>query len=373
MMKYFIHILLLLCLMNHAEVLSNGESDGDWQEIYVPVTSSLVDLSAPSLDDRGFILLPVTNFDGQIFNPGSVEVTQDRMLIHLKAGDALQLWSVPFPTNDQAVTFTAYSHYTGNIPLQAAIALIDAENPQQFGVMLQNGQDIPLNYQPFSLEFHHQGAQGIVLLQFVGPAQGETLIHLYRMRLAAGIEEIHFALGATQLSETEHFGNGTAASVIHDPPSRGAFEVRSTIEENRLRFPVPQNQSLLMKTSNSDDIIQLGIPLQLKAGIRNRIKKPGTVYGQVYVKKRAGDNGVFSVALFSLKSGSGAIRDYPVKDLPPGVWLKIETSLTLAPESLEQVLLIVQIQSGAAEIILDDISLHSNLSTAHFWKKFPEN
>ena len=345
-------------------------SDEDYDILVVPVGGtknvSGKDFSGDTLESMGFTVIAAP--DPNHPKVGELTAGKDRLVIHLHSDESVQLWSAPIPVSATSILFSCSATVTGNPPTQAALAFIDGKYDSNLGVSLSLNDEIPLLHDgDFSFEYQCRSEQVILLLQWVGPQQGESWITLERPRILSGYRELDYTLGSAALSFTEHFGGGIQQTVKNTPPtSAGGYTDVS--HENRMVFPNFAEQSLLLGTQGKDDVIQVSVPV---AQLDPLIPKPGAyplqIYGQAYVKRLYGDNGLFSVALFSGNTGSGGYTNYPVASLPMDEWFRVESPVRFSEKGAGNPQLILQIQGGDTQIAVDDVSLQARRDSEFFW------
>ncbi|MEW6234273.1 MAG: hypothetical protein AB1656_02700 [Candidatus Omnitrophota bacterium] len=343
-------------------------SDEDFDAVIVPVGVSAhasgKDFSAAIPQDMGLNLLPVDNYP-----MGMVELTftADQLTIRLKAGEAIRFWSDPIPVSPSTVLFTCNVAIAGATPEQAAAALVDGVDMNRLGVNLTYGKDIPMDGRDYSLEYECLSDQAILLLQFVGPKEGESSITVKRLRMLSNFSEREFALGSTALTATEDFGKGMDFVLINKPPSTEGGIVLLNANFNRSIFPASTAQALLLGTQSPNDVIQVLAPLPLKANSMDLRTNPVKIYAQAYVRRVRGTEGIFSIALFSGATGTVGYVDYPVASLPGDAWMRVECPVLFTEEGAQAPMMILQVRGGSSGVAIDDISLQARMDSPYFW------
>ncbi|MGC9329423.1 MAG: hypothetical protein ACP5I1_17445, partial [Candidatus Hinthialibacter sp.] len=239
--------------------------DDDYDVLVIPVAPSVNppdrDLtSSESLDARGLQLLPVQDYE-----LGSYELEPDRIIFTLKPNQAIQLFSYAsdtVPVSATSVYFSVVASATGEPLTQAALALLDAEDPYQQSVAISFNEDAPYTARDFSLEYRRTSPGSVYLLvQLVGPAQGESQLVLERMRLLDGYRELDVSLGAVAVTSLEDFSEGIDSLIINPIAGmeQGYIDVSNL---NHLLLPNAEPQSLVLGTKSPDEVIQVLVPLE---------------------------------------------------------------------------------------------------------------
>lgn len=321
------------------------------------------DFRAATLLERG---LTVDSVPGFILAE-TPSVGEDTLTVRLGEGQGIRLLSGAIPISSASVYFSMIASATGEPPQQAALAILDVNDPSRQAVSISFSQEFPYDKQNFSLEYQRNTDAVMFLIQLVGPATGESAVTLKRIRVLDGFQEVQFALGSTAITAVEHFGQGTDSVTTNLPPSTAGGWFSSYPGVNRTSIPMQEDRSLLIGTSSADDVIQITIPLQRTVSFPDDEPFPVRMYGRVYARRISGFDGIFSVALFSGMTGSGGYTNYPVSTLKSSEWLSVETRTVFSKESAQVPLLILQLQGGPAKVAVDDVSLNALRDSTHFW------
>ncbi|MBD3267522.1 hypothetical protein GF373_12715 [bacterium] len=366
---------LFLGLLHHVGICQSSQQTvmKDYDVISIPLMQSAApegaDLQGDSLQEMGLSLNPIEKGDGSFYPQGEIEwIKKDRIRLRLKPGEAIRLFSQPIPLPRRSAHFTCIASVSGEKPSQAGMAFIDSKNTEFLSASLLYDFEIPKEEGELSFEYQPNEKLVYLLLQFVGPETGESVITLQRIRIASGYREIEFALGDTQLGDTVHFGDENVAITTNAPPSTaGGYKILSS-DNNRTRFPQSRDRALLVGTQSDEDVIQLMIPINPGAVEIRPSTRPRRLYGEAYIKKVAGETGIFSLALLSGTTTSITYTDIPIGSLTAGRWLRIESPLLLAGPSLQPpIFLILQIRHGDAQILVDDLRLRARWDSLHYW------
>jgi hypothetical protein len=368
-------LLLVLCFMAVSVGLSSGSeqpanvaSTDDYDVIEIPVARALS--SEPGGGDFrfggvGLSVIPVDNYPlGAIIEQGD-----DTITFRLQSGEegrlpqAVRLWSDPIPLSDSSISFSSIVSVSGERPGQAGGAFIDAGNMLFLSAALSYNNELPVEEDLFFFEYQSEADRAHLLIQFVGPAQGVSEVTIKRLRVFSGGRELDFALGATQVSPVVHFGaDQTVMRVVPPSTAGGRFAYRN--DANRTVFPGAENQALLLESDSHTDVIQVALPLE-------PILDPNAskqVYGEAYIKRISGEEGIFTIALYSGQTGSGGYTDIPIASIPVDTWLRVETPVRFSGEGKKQPLLILQNRFGEAQILVDDVSLKARKDSIYFWR-----
>lgn len=359
---WIVNILFTAVIPVLAQTVSPGD---DYDVLVVPVGPSV---SAPgrdfitpdSLDARGFQVIKVQDYE-----LGTYRLEPDKISIHLKANQAIQLLSQfadGIPTSATSVYFSMTATVKGKPLTQGALALLDANNPENLSVSIAYGDDIPNVSREFSLEYRHSPGKVLALIQAVGPMEGESELILERMRLLDGYRELDVSLGATVVTSVENFGNGIGSVIANI--NTGSFDVSRL---NNRKYPSIQPQSLLLSTQKTDDVVQLMIPLSFLPDVMGGGNYPRRFYGIASIRRVSGELGTFSVALVSGITNSICYENHPVALIPSDDWEEVQCSFQLNEKSSSQMYLIVQLAGGPAEIVVDDVSIQSRRDSMYLW------
>ncbi len=350
--------------------------EDDFDVIMIPVGHTT---NAPNRDmsngetllDRGFQAIEIENF-----SLGQYELDQDKLTIRLGAGEAIQLlseWTSSIPVEATSVYFSAIASASGEPLQQAALAVLDGDAPDtQQSISISLGQDIPSDKREFSLEYHRKSNKVFLLIQVVGPLQGESVIVLERMRFLDGYRELDLSLGATAVTETEHFGYGIDSVKLNNPPSTTGGNISISQEHNHIIYPSSNDWSLKLKTSGADDVIQAMVPLKVKSGVLLQTESAQRFYGLASLKRISGDRGMFTIAMVNFGSGNAALAsvgygNYTLDSIPSDAWLQAQSTSQFKNTNPAMIMMIIQLQGGPAEIVVDDVSIHSKQDSIYFW------
>lgn len=356
-----------------AQNVSPGD---DYDVLVIPVAPSVSApgrdlMSSDSLEARGLQLLPVQDYE-----LGSYELEPDRIIFTLKPNQAIQLFSYAsdvVPVSATSVYFSVVASASGEPLNQAALALLDANDPYQQSVAISFKEDVPYASRDFSLEYRRTSPGSVYLLvQLVGPEQGESQLVLERMRLLDGYRELDVSLGAVAVTSLEDFRDGIDSLIINPIAGmeQGYIDVSSF---NHLPFPDAEPQSLILGTKSPDEVIQILVPLELIPEAMNE-EYPRRFYGTASIRRISGEEGTFSVALASGATTSVGYENHPIGDLSTDAWKDVqcpiqfsEKGVSFTDEGVSQLLLIVQLQGGPAEIAVDDVSIQARRNSMYLW------
>jgi len=367
---YSIVFYLTLTVFILASPIGNTQDlspDDDYDVLVIPVGASAsapgTDFRAPSLALRGLVVDAVPG----LTLAETPLLDTDTLTVRLKPGEGIRLLSAAIPVSASTVHLSAIVSATGDRPQQAAMALFDANDLTHQSVSMSFSQEFPYDRRDFSLEYQRKSDSILFLIQLVGPALGESTVTVERLRVLSGYRDIQFALGSTALTAVEHFGQGVDSVTVNTDYSTPGGGYHLFPNFNRTAFPKQIDQSLLMETQSPDDNIQITIPLQQTVNLQEQANFPVRMVGRVYIRRIAGGEGIFTVALFSGITGSGGYANYPVSSIPSGEWLCVESQTVLSEASSQVPLLILQLQGGQAKIAVDDASIHLVQDSIHFW------
>jgi hypothetical protein len=347
-----------------AQVGSVGAGD-DFDVVVIPVVPPVKlsgkDWHGPTLAEKGLRLEEVDDYPVGELIVESTDVIQFR----LEAGEAVRLWSDPIPVEGGAVWFSSLASAEGDALGQAGVAFLDAENFDQIAVSLSYVQDIPQNRSPFSFEYPTQARQVYLLIQFVGPEEGESVVTLERVRVAAGVQEIQFALGKSRFGKAIHFGEQEAI-IRNDRVSTPGGYYRLEEEENRQVYPHQFNPSMLLGCEGAGDVVQLNIVFPALAVEAHTDGMPERLYAEAYVKPVSGE-GIFSLALVSGVSFSLGYTDVSLPTLAKEAWTRVEIPVWFTGNAGESPVVIVQLRGGAGEILVDDVAIVGRQDSVFYW------
>jgi hypothetical protein len=371
-------VILIMAVPVHAQQLS---PDDDFDVILIPVGQTT---NAPNrnlsdgktLLDRGFQALEVVDENTKKKFPlGQYELGQDELTIRLGAGEAIQLlseWSSAIPVSATSVYFSAIVSSSGEQLQQAALAVLDGDSPNQQSISISLGQDIPSDKREFSLEYQRKSNKVFLLIQVVGPQQGESVIVFERMRFLDGYRELDLSLGATAVTETEHFGYGIDSVILNKPPSTTGGSISIGQDHNHVKYPSSNDWSLKLKTDGVDDVVQAMVPLKVKSGVLLQSESAQRFYGLASLKRISGDNGIFTIAMVNFGSGNAALAsvgygNYTLDSIPSDAWLQAQSTSQFKGTNPAMIMMIIQLQGGPAEIVIDDVSIHAKQDSIYFW------
>ena len=322
------------------------------------------DFQATSLRERGLTVLPVLNLAMPRY-----ETRWDQMAIQLRPGEGAQFVSEAIPVSSDTVFVTCRIAKEGENPIQTALAVWDYENPSHLGVSIQTIPDGGPEFQELSLEFSREGLQAVqVLAQLVGPRAGESNLSLDRFRLIPGFSEQNYTMGAVSLLSQERKKCRVEQPVVHRPPSTaGGYCLKWEGEPSLLESQV-ETSGWRIGTRNPEDVIQIKIPIP--AGIEwNTVSSyPARIYATVMVRRLVDAAGVLSIAFFSGVTQNGGYRDYPLELLAEDSWSPIRIPVPLEQRETGEVMLIVQVRGGPAEIELGEFFLEARRDSRYVWK-----
>ncbi len=366
---------LIIAVPVYAQQLS-PEDDFDVLIIPIGETSNAPDRNlsdGATLQDRGFQTIAVENFP-----LGQYELGQDKLTIRLGAGQAIQLlseWTSSIPVAATSVYFSAIASSTGEPLQQAALAVLDGDDVYQQSISISLGQDIPSDKREFSLEYQRKSDRVLLLIQVVGPLQGESEIVFERMRFLDGYRELDSSLGATAVTETEHFGYGIDSVVLNNSIAGGSYSISQ--DENHVIYPSSNDWSLRLKTPPSVGdvlpVVQVRVPLKVKSGALLQSESSQRFYGLASVKRISGDNScIFTIAMVNVGSGNAALSslgysNYTLDSIPSDAWMEAQSSIQFKEANPAMIMMIIQLQGGPAEIVVDDLSIHAKQDSIYFW------
>lgn len=359
--------LLVVCMPSLAQDTSSTE---DFDVLVIPVGPSVSapgrDLSSPvSLEARGLQIVSVPGFA-----LGRVETSLDCLTFRLAAGEAIQvlsLWTDSIPVSATSVYFSAMASTSGEPLQQAALALLDAENPSfEQGVSISYQQDIPTSPREFSLEFRQPAKSVLLLIQAVGPQQGESTLVLERMRLLDGYRELDLSLGTTAVTPVEHFG-GEPLIVRNVPPSTEGGTASLFESENHRRFPNSTSRSLRLTTQKEDDVIQVLLPVTILPEALEDSTYPRQFYAEAAAKRLSGNRGTYTLALLSGSTTSVGYQNHSVDTLPLDRWDSVQSPIQLSQAGSNPLYVIIQISGGPADIVVDDVSIQARRDSIFLW------
>lgn len=369
--KEFCTIVGVLVILSLNCMAQESLDQEDFDVLTIPVMRSVqspgVDYRSGTLAEMGLRLDSVESYKlGKI-----VEQDTDWMQIRLRAGEAVRLWSsaaIALPSD--SVSLHCIASVSGENIQQSGLAFINADEAdkmESLSVNLSYLMDIPKQKDDFSFEYQTKAKKVYLLMQFVGPLTGTTDVILERIRVSSGYREIHLALGNTLLSEIINFGDYKNSIQTNTPPTTAGGYVDSTTNDNHTQpYRGVLNQALVMNTKTDNDILQIQIPfnpLTIQPGERT----PKRIYAEAYIKRKSGDKGIFSIALFRGDTASGAYTDIPVASIPLDGWLRVESSASFENVVGQPPLFILQIRQGKSEIVVDDVALRGWHDSIYYW------
>ncbi len=336
----------------------------DFDVMLIPAGAGVNPADDPTPPGRVWQVLPVLNRPLPRHEAGP-----DRITITLRPGEAVQFVSHTIPVTNDSVYWTCRMAVEGQKPGPAALAVYDATNPEHLAVSILSQPGGGPEARDTSLEFHRPGLKAVqCLVQLQGPESGESLVTLDRLRLLEGYSDQDHALGASRLAATGGAEGIKEQPVVHTPPSTLGGYCRPSGEVLAARWPKPVTPVICLGTESSEDIIQVKLPLPPEVDRRMIPSFPARIFALARVRRIRGMDGVLSIALFSQDTQSGGYSEYPVASLPEGAWSRIAIPVLLAEAEMRDLMLILQVRGGPAEIELDDASLHARRDTPHFWK-----
>lgn len=359
--------LLMACMPSLAQDASSSE---DFDVLVIPIGPAASapgrDLRSPdSLEARGLQIVSVPGF-----SLGRVETSLDRLTLHLAAGEAIQLlslWTDSIPVSATSVYFSAIASASGEPLVQAALALLDAQNPSfEQGVSISYHQDIPTTPREFSLEFRHPADSVLLLIQAVGPQQGESTLVLERMRLLDGYRELDLSLGTTAVTPVEHFG-GEPSFIRSVPPSTPGGTASLFESENHRRYPSAVPRSLRLTTQKEEDVIQVLLPVTILPGALEDSAYPRQFYAEAAAKRLSGNRGTYTLALLSGSTTSVGYQNHSIDTLPSDRWDAVQSPIQLSQTGSSPLYVIIQISGGPADIVVDDVSIQSRRDSIFLW------
>lgn len=373
----FIYILAGVLLAIPAQSQERPQGD-DFDLIVVPVAQSLRagghDLGgdAEELSDLGLTLVEVPNPGGDAFplpEDPAVKVSTDRVELTLKPGEALRLLSDSIVTSATSVLFQADLTVSGAAPDQSAVAMIDIENLGRIGVLLSMAGDRVLNEtRRFAYEFQPEGGQFQLLLQFVGPQSGEASnIVIERMRIAEGFRSLDYAVGTTKGTEVERFSPMPADITLDSVVTSAGGGIEAASGIGFAPYAGIELQSLKLFAESDSDLVRAVVPLEGIEIPDSETEPPYLLYAQLWARRLSGTQGTFSIALGSAQTGSLGVFETPIADIPEDEWQRYECPVYFDHRALPNAFLFLQMRDGAAEVLVDDISLRLSRKNPRLW------
>lgn len=313
---------------------------------------------------------PVESFSEADVLPSSAT---DQIQIRLRQGQAISFWSKPIKIEPSSLLLSCNVTIEGAFPQQAALAMVDGQDPRRLGVSLLYNDDIPRTERDFSMEYECRSDQVFFILQFVGPSAGQSIVTIKRLRLLPNYRELDDSVGSNSISETIYFNDENPNIILNTPPSSTDgvnYQVKQNV--NRTKLPSTKGKALHLSTSGTDKVIQLLLPQTLAFGGLDNQRYPKRVYAEAYVRRMAGETGIFTLALFSAKTTSVGYVDVPVEQIPSDEWVRILCPVQFGRTAMLMndtlaLNVILQIRGGNAELAVDDVSLKARRDSVYFW------
>ncbi|MBI1389630.1 MAG: hypothetical protein GC154_14415 [bacterium] len=358
------------------------EPSDDFDVIAVPIGPSLspqnADFGAPvsSMFDLGFTPQAVPKATGGTYPwPSSdrIQVSQNRIQIELRPGEAVRFNSQPVVTSATSVYFTSFLTVEHQKPSQAAIALWDlSTDAQLLGVSLTMPGDLTLNQRrEFAYEYQPKDGPLQLLLQFLGPdpltVDQSTIITLERIRLIPGYRSLDFVLGAGAVTPVERFSPFPETYTEDRSITTVGGYIAAVTKETRQPRTYEASQCLQLAAKTDDDIIRMNAPLTIRPITPGTLRIPGVLTAQMYMKRRSGEKGIVSIALGSVITGSLGVYEIPAGMIPTDRWMRFECPIQYNHDILQAPFLFLQLRGGAAQILIDDLSLQTNHDPVYLW------
>lgn len=227
----------------------------DYDILFIPVgRSSEVQrgsLNPTSLADRGIKTIPVMNMaSGQNYPLGDVDFDSenDCIEVRLESGEAVRLMSDPIQVESKTVYLSALVSVQGATPQQAAMAVVDIQQPDNITASLSFNQDVPIERQELALQYERQSNQVVFVIQMVGPRRDEAVVRIERIRLLENYHHLQYALDTTQVSANQHFGGVIRPFFVNQDISTEFAQARISSYDNRNQYPDIPDRSLILET-----------------------------------------------------------------------------------------------------------------------------
>ncbi len=374
-----IFIVLAALSVWDVSIVNSQAVEDDFDVVAVPIGGSVrsgeKDLGgfAFNLDDMGFDQVGVPDGEGGFF-PGlteDIQVSKDKIQFTLMPGQAVRFLSKPMVVSTTSVFFTSFITVTGATPEQIGSAFLDIDHLGLIGVSLSLPGDRRLSEQrEYSTEFQPRGRQVQLLLQCVGPAVGTgqpATIVWERLRVIDGFRSLDMAMGATVLTRQERFSPFPSGFTEDGQVTTPGGFISGVSDESYLHLVKEAPQTLLIAVKSATDVVRAVAPLDRLVIESAAIPAPQMLTAQMWVKRRSGTSGVFSIALGSAKTLSLGVYEMLVDLIPVDQWIRLECSMFFDHNAVPNSFLFLQLRDGACEILVDDITLRGRRDALYFW------
>ncbi len=375
--RYLCCLIYLLCsffVCCHSTFGQTLSPNDDFDTVLVPVGQTVApegnSFIGNTPEAMGLQSNPVEGFAEADVLPSSAT---DQIQIRLRQGQAISFWSKPIIVEPSPLMLSCNVTVEGATPQQAALAMVDGQDPRRLGVSLLYNDDIPRTERDFSMEYECRSNRVFFILQFAGPSAGQSIVTVKRLRLLPNYRELDDSVGANTISETIYFNEENQNIILNTPPSSAdgvSFQIKQDV--NRTKLPATQGNALHLITSGADKVIQLLLPQTLAfRGLGNQ-RYPKRVYAEAYARRMAGETGIFTLALFSGSTTSVGYVDVPVEQIPSDEWVRILCPVQFGRTAMLMndtfaLNVILQIRGGNAELAVDDVSLKSTRDSLYLW------
>ncbi|MFH1744428.1 MAG: VCBS repeat-containing protein, partial [bacterium] len=314
----------------------------DWDSTVVWVVPKYATIS-----EYPFYSVPVEGFP-------SADVSQDaegKWTVELDAGEAIRLVVSGVDVPMGRIQFQAAVEVEGNLPNQVAAAIIDQDEAVRWydlAVNMLQGNAVRPGHNTIFVDREVQTDSATVLVQFVGPSEGSTIIYLSDGIIISALNEAEVACGWTRLWRPEDSG-GLETTIIPDTKYSTVSAAYKT-----------DANTLTLQTDRPDDIAQVYVLFPNNVLSQSSVPMTFTMRG---VAMLTNGDGILTTAFLD---GQTTVTE--TANLSTGGSVSVfETSARFSPSGLMNPSMVFQLKGGPATVSMCEISVHTQMDAETYW------
>ncbi|HOE12043.1 MAG TPA: SUMF1/EgtB/PvdO family nonheme iron enzyme [bacterium] len=314
----------------------------DWDSTVLWVVPEYADLS-----EWPFEVIPIEGLP-----PGEASRdAQGGWNIQLDAGEAIRLIVFDVDVPSGRIQFRSNVDVEGEIPAQIAAGILDQDETVQWydlAVCLLERTGVHLGRNGVCLDREPTAGSVAIILQFVGPPAGHSILHVSDMVVVGSLNEAETACGWTRLWRPGDSGD-LEPLLIPD----------SEISTSGARYRAEGN-SLILQTDSANDIAQIYLPVPEES--LDSVSMPRNLTMRGAASLLAGD-GILTMAFLDGQTTATETVNLSGQNHTAGVMITgVFTVDGLIPPSM-----VMQLKGGPATIQIGEIAVHTQMDAEMYW------